>query len=252
VYVIHWNAADWCAEAVTSLGRSSAEIMLTVIDNASDSLPEVAARLMVLPENIGYTGAANVALDDSDSEFIVLCSHDAHVEPDTLELMLDAMHDPSVGLVGPNLMRPDLAYDSGDQIEDREWLDGTCVMLRRTCIEQIGPFDTDYGSYWEDVDYGYRARQKGWRVVRVLSARAYGRGTGGGRRSQTLRRANAVLFAAKHGGSRAVFGSFRGLARQTVWAVLHGRWSQTAECLAAFPLAVRKLRHRRAGSMSPH
>jgi N-acetylglucosaminyl-diphospho-decaprenol L-rhamnosyltransferase len=54
---------------------------------------------------------------------------------------------------------------------------GTCLILRRTCIEQVGLFDEQFGSYVEDVDLGLRAREAGWSVRKIPEARASGVGS---------------------------------------------------------------------------
>lgn len=250
-YVIHWNEPGWCARTVDSLRRAGGDV--NVIDNNSAKVPTVPVPVIELPENVGYTGAANVALDRFAGEFVVICAHDAEVAEDTLALMLAAMEDPSVGAVGPNIMRPDGTYDNAiAAIEDREWLDGTCVMLRRACVEDVGRFDDDYGSYWEDVDYGYRIRQAGWRAVRVRNARARGHGTGGGVRSVALRKANAVVFAAKHGGPGAVRRAYIGLAKQAVHAVVRLRKDDTVATARAARIATAKLRLLRRTAGAPN
>lgn len=46
-----------------------------------------------------------------------------------------------------------------------DWVSGCFMLVRRTAIEQIGPFDTRFGKYFEDVDICRRMRQSGWSVM---------------------------------------------------------------------------------------
>ncbi len=44
------------------------------------------------------------------------------------------------------------------------WVTGCCLLLRRTCLEDLGGFDRDFFLYYEDVDLCQRARARGWSV----------------------------------------------------------------------------------------
>jgi GT2 family glycosyltransferase len=71
-------------------------------------------------------------------------------------------------------------------------------------LEQIGLFDTEYyPGYYEDPDLCLRARQAGYRLLLVPSARMWHKGsaTGGGNHSPFVRylmARNSVIFFRKH------------------------------------------------------
>jgi len=46
-----------------------------------------------------------------------------------------------------------------------DWVAGTCMYLTREGIEKVGYFDEDYFMYTEDVDWCFRAREKGLKVI---------------------------------------------------------------------------------------
>jgi len=50
---------------------------------------------------------------------------------------------------------------------------GTAALFRRRAFDDVGPFDTDLEAYYEDVDWGFRARLRGWTAWYVPTARAY-------------------------------------------------------------------------------
>jgi GT2 family glycosyltransferase len=58
-----------------------------------------------------------------------------------------------------------------------KWASGTCLLLRRVCIEEIGGFDESFGSYGEDIDLCMRARGAGWRIGVVVDAPVRGQGS---------------------------------------------------------------------------
>jgi GT2 family glycosyltransferase len=45
-----------------------------------------------------------------------------------------------------------------------DWVTGCCLLVRRTCWENLGGLDGDFFLYYEDVDLCRRARERGWTV----------------------------------------------------------------------------------------
>jgi GT2 family glycosyltransferase len=227
VYLIHWNAPEWCASAVQSIEKSEPPVAVTVIDNGGAPL-HLAVRVLPQSQNRGFTGGANAALKDwlaGAEPWAVIGSHDLHVERDTFAAML-ATATPDVGIIGPSLT---LGAEGGRTPDGEvEWLSGTCLMIRRQCAEQVGPFDEAFRSYVEDVDYCFRARAAGWRLVRS-DAPAWGLGTSV-RRSSSRRsiRGGSVYLRYKHGGSPSALRELRRAARFSGAALLHGHWSDAS------------------------
>jgi GT2 family glycosyltransferase len=233
VYLIHWNEPAWCAAASESvLASSGANIELTVVDNGQIAGPPLssclptAVRVLPMARNTGYTGGANAALRDwrdhhPDEEFVVIGSHDLHVLPDTLvRLLAVAKRYPQAGVVAPALIAPhpaaggvwngrrswQVSPPATNEIVERDWASGACLLLRRACVEDVGDFDESLGSYEEDVDYGLRARDHGWTVLIDPGAHAWGLGTSSGSSVEQIA-ANTVLLSAKRRGARGAAAS---------------------------------------------
>ncbi len=66
---------------------------------------------------------------------------------------------------------------SGEPVEVA-WLSGACLMVRRTVLEEVGPFDEGYFFYMEETDLCERARRAGWRVEYVPRGRIIHHGGG--------------------------------------------------------------------------
>jgi N-acetylglucosaminyl-diphospho-decaprenol L-rhamnosyltransferase len=54
-----------------------------------------------------------------------------------------------------------------------DWLSGCFLMLRKKAVEQVGPFDENFGKYFEDVDMCLRMARAGWRVMYHGATSAY-------------------------------------------------------------------------------
>jgi GT2 family glycosyltransferase len=222
VYVIHWNAPEWCAETVASLLASDGVgVEVTVIDNASRKLPQLPREVTLekLPKNVGFSGGANQALRlhrarAEREEFFCIVCHDLHVEAAALRTCLEiARAYPGYGILGLN--GTDLPEREGPII-DHDWVSGTCLFLRRDCADDVGWFDEIYGSYVEDIDFSYRAARKGWKLGIVTAARASAHGSVDSRRAIILTRANHTLLAAKQGDYGLAFSRLAGMAWRTL------------------------------------
>jgi N-acetylglucosaminyl-diphospho-decaprenol L-rhamnosyltransferase len=274
VYVVHWNAPQWCAATVASfLGSDGVDVTVCVVDNGppecSDELRALlppGVRIIASKSNAGFTGGANVGIRDwlgrSDGRLIVIASHDVRFEPQSLRTLVQAMDDADragirLGVLGPQGGR------IGDPIDDRSglhaiieptgWVSGSCMLLRRDCVLDVGPFDERFGSYFEDVDYGMRAGDLGWQVGRMIGITM---GFNGSRSSlaHRLSHRNDLLLAFKRGGAAGAVrrgSSFvvpmlrNGVGALALWrspaerAVSRHRFESRA---AALPAAVREVR----------
>jgi GT2 family glycosyltransferase len=225
VYLVHWNAPEWCASSARSLLQSEGvRVDLTVIDNGQDAgapleelLPEN-VRILRTKENVGYAGGANLALEDwrgryPESELCLIGSHDLHVQTQALRKLLGtATAESQYGVLGPAILSPfqssggywngwrggQFSLDGVRGVVDRNWISGTCMVLRRACVESVGGFDESFGSYVEDLDFCLRAKDAGWKVGVLTDAAVWGLGSTS-RNAGPSMLANRAILAAKRG-----------------------------------------------------
>lgn len=213
MFVIHWNSPDTLALSVRSLRTTEgADIALTVIDNASDralwrrveGLDVLdPSEVVNLPSNVGFAGAANLAWRRAraeGAEWFVVAAHDAVVRPDTLEVMAAVAASASdAGVVGPvrydsGFVHPvsqgafwvegqgarDVSMDppwfGGSPYREVDWIPGALMLLRTSCLDEIGGFDERLFAYVEDVDLCLRARDAGFRIYVARDAWALEQG----------------------------------------------------------------------------
>lgn len=55
--------------------------------------------------------------------------------------------------------------------EEVEAISGSCMLVRRKALSDVGPLDEDYFMHCEDLDWCMRFRQRGWKIVFVPDAR---------------------------------------------------------------------------------
>ncbi len=78
---------------------------------------------------------------------------------------------------------------------DVDWVTGTCMAVRRQAFCELGGFDEAFFVYCEDVAFGHRARQAGWRI-RLRDDVLVPHGTGSsGAPSSEMRRLQGASFS---------------------------------------------------------
>lgn len=158
--------------------------------------------LIALPDNRGFAYANNAGFARARGRYILLLNSDTIVLRSTLAGMvrfLDA--HPGAGCVGcrhlasdgtlqgsmdsfPGLLKDFLCYSelrrvrwllpfirqrfpwwsNHDEVREVDWVNGSCLMVRREAIWQVGVLDETFFLYAEEIDWCYRMRQAGWRV----------------------------------------------------------------------------------------
>ena len=65
-------------------------------------------------------------------------------------------------------------YQECNLIEDRkvEQIPGACLMMTSKVLKNIGKLDEDFAIWFEDVEWSYRARQLGYKLLYVNTAHA--------------------------------------------------------------------------------
>ncbi len=94
------------------------------------------------------------------------------------------------------------------ELTSEEYLPGACLMIRRSCVEQIGFLDENFFMYGEDADLSRRAYRAGWKLVCLHTARVthlVGRSTGAHYRDLSLQAQRSILYFFYKHRSRGVF-----------------------------------------------
>jgi GT2 family glycosyltransferase len=172
-----------------------------------EEFPEV--RVIANAENVGYSRAVNQAIRAASGRLLLILNPDIQVLPGSVDALARYMdEDPQTGIAGGKLLNPDgtLQYScrtfytlatllhrrtpigklfpnsrvvrehlmmdwDHDSVREVDWMLGACLMVRREAIRDVGLMDERFFMYFEDVDWCYRMKQHGWKVVYVPDAR---------------------------------------------------------------------------------
>jgi GT2 family glycosyltransferase len=116
--------------------------------------------------NLGSAGGHNRLASENDSDFIVIRNPDTIVCPRMFEIMLATFDSPNVGMVEAKQIPIEhpKAYDVNTG--DTSWASTACAMIPSELFRELGGFDDkSFFLYCDDVDFSWRVRLLGYRVV---------------------------------------------------------------------------------------
>ena len=176
-------------------------------------------RLIVNDSNLGYSKAVNQGLKAMQTRYYALLNPDTLVVNEAFHRLLQFMEEhPDAGICAPRVLNRDgsvqyqarrgearpwnvVSYFSGlsrlfpsnprftgyllthldeSRVSEVWAVSGSCMMIRRAVIDQIGYLDERYFAYQEDADYCFQARKAGWKVYYVPQAEVIHYGGQGG------------------------------------------------------------------------
>ena len=190
-------------------------------------------------ENRGLAAGWNAGLEHTSGRYVLFLNSDAWLADGALARLVEfADAEPKAAVVGPRLRYPDgrlqrsvrgfptlwrlateyfflrkLAprsralnsfYGGGfghDEVREVDFLLGACLLVRRAAVEEVGAADDSFFLFSEEVDWCYRFRRAGWKVLFFPGAEAFhvgGASHGGRMYNEQLR--GHLRFLAKHRG----------------------------------------------------
>ncbi len=153
-------------------------------------------RVVSLPTNRGFPAAVAEALrragNAAEADYLLMLHDDAVLSPGSLARMVEtAERIEGVGVVGPKVVDwddPTILREVGlstdrfgypfspleeeeldqgqyDRARDVLYVSSSAMLVSREALKRVGLPDERYGSYFEDMDFGWRSRLAGFRVV---------------------------------------------------------------------------------------
>lgn len=203
IVIVNWNTCDLLRDCLKALrlGTHPTYEAIVVDNGSTDASPQMMqsefpqVRLIINPDNRGFSFASNQGIRASQGRYVVLLNSDTIALPVALDGLVDFMEaHPDAGACGPRLLcldgtpqpyafggdptlgyllarslsqlvlRRSLHHWATDEVQQVDWVTGACLMARREAIEQAGLLDESIYMYFEDSDWCLRIRKAGWKV----------------------------------------------------------------------------------------
>lgn len=215
VVILNWNGRKLLEQFLPLVVQHSlnGDCDVVVADNASDDdsleflkihYPDV--RVIALDKNYGFADGYNKALQQIDSEYVVLLNSDVETTPGWLDSLISYMDaHPEVAAVQPKILaykekgRFEYAGASGGFIdrygypfcrgrilhvveEDRGqydteipvfWATGACLCIRKKDYMENGGLDGRFFAHMEEIDLCWRLNARGRSVMCIPSSMVY-------------------------------------------------------------------------------
>ena len=193
-----------CLQSILTTGEGLVgEVIVVDNGSTDDSVAMVrerfpSVRLVENAGNEGFARANNRGVELARGDLVLLLNTDAFLAPGALRAMTElAESKPNAGLVGAQLRNPDGTFQASytafptlwqellilsglgralwrpwypshgpDEGAPRvvDYVEGACMLVRRSAYRHAGGFDEGYFMYAEDVDLCRTLRDAGWEV----------------------------------------------------------------------------------------
>ncbi|GHA57596.1 glycosyltransferase family 2 protein [Pontibacter akesuensis] len=205
VVILNWNGLRYLQQFLPSVVANSGNAQIVVADNASTDgsvaflqthFPEV--RLILLPENYGFCEGYNKALQQVQATYYVLLNSDVDVPPGWKEPVLQLMEqDASIAVCQPKILAQQhpgyfeyagaggglldalgypycrgrlfetLEEDKGqyNDVQEIFWATGACMVVRAEVFHQLGGLEPAFFAHMEEIDFCWRAKNAGYKVM---------------------------------------------------------------------------------------
>ncbi|MCL0056313.1 glycosyltransferase [Dehalococcoidia bacterium] len=213
IIILNWNGLEDTIECLESLKKITyPNYEVIVVDNGSEGNDvEVLQErfgdyihIIQNDKNYGFCEGNNIAirwlLDNSQPDYFLLLNNDTVVAPEFLtELVKVAESSPSVGITGPKTylyddpnrfwlvwfgvdMHKGRPFHVGSREIDRgqyetikevDYIAGSCLLIKRSVVRNVGLFDESYFNYWDETDYCLRVRKGGYKIIYVPKAKIW-------------------------------------------------------------------------------
>lgn len=198
---VNYNGIEHTRELLQSMKRflSGVRYEVIIVDNGSKS-DEAATLKNEFPEfefirsekNLGFAGGNNLGILKSEGRYIMLINNDTLLPDDSvMELVRFMDKNSHVGAVSPKIhfLNPpgtiqfagysDLTpvtlrnhiegYSQADQGQldtphETAFNHGAAIMVSRDALNKVGLMPEDYFLYYEELDWGMRFREKGYKL----------------------------------------------------------------------------------------
>lgn len=239
IIILNWNGKNntiQCLESLKHITYPNYDILIVdngSIDGSVDYFRETYSNIEIVENkvNLGYAEGNNKGIQkamEKKTDYVLLLNNDTIVDSDFLEeLVKVAETNTKIGFLGPKVyymdQKQDLinfaggkinlwlcqAYhigineiDSGqyNKLMYVDYVEGSCILIKKDVIDKIGMLDSNYFAYWEDTDWCMRGSKAGYKLAYVPSSKIWHKVSGsniGGLKIYYLTR-NRYLFIKKN------------------------------------------------------
>ncbi len=196
IVIVNWNSDKYVDMFLANIKKQNHQNFYVVLvnndvrdNNAFEKYKSEKLEVINTNANLGYSGGINAGLkrlkEIGGFDYFLIINNDVEFEADFFEKLMENCGDTE--MVSPVIVYhgTDIVQNTGGRIStlvggtlnlnknrkyselkkiQPDFLSGCCMLLNANTLEKVGYFDEIYGSYYEDVDFCYRAKQLGLKL----------------------------------------------------------------------------------------
>ena len=188
VVIVTFNGGKWLNKMLQSLIKSSIELEIIVVDNAStdDSVAIIKkftqVQLIISEVNLGFGKANNIGIKRAltqQSDWVFLLNQDTWVFEKSIETLVNyALKHPELGIVSPLHLcanEHDLDENFGIYLRQKKhianselievpFVNAAAWLISKQCFEKVGLFEPIFNHYGEDRNFCDRLKFHGFKI----------------------------------------------------------------------------------------
>lgn len=234
-----------CLESLKQITYPNYEVLLVdngSVDGSVEYFRKTYPKIKIIENvvNLGYAEGNNEGIRramENEIDYVLLLNNDIVTDSQFLKALVDvAQNNPKIGFVGPKIYyyskkeRRDVINFAGGKINmwfckayhigineiDRgqynklkyvDYVEGSCILVKKEVIDRIGILDSSYFAYWEDVDWCIRGIKAGYKLAYAPESKIWHKISGsniGGLKVYYFTR-NKYLFIKKNANNKQQF-----------------------------------------------
>ena len=198
IIILSYNVKKLLLDCLASIPRHQDWEIIVADNGSTDGTTQTVKQAFSTGGNLGFAAGNNVGIKKSSGEFILLLNPDTIVYPNTIETVLKYVEShPDVGAATCRVELPDgtldyschrgfptpggallhflglrrystyTAQSISSTIHEIDALTGAFALIRRIAGEQVAWLDEDYFWNGEDIDFCYKLKEAGWKVIYI-------------------------------------------------------------------------------------
>jgi len=156
---VDWALGDSSSEPV--FGPGDAKAMFEASDGSLS-----AVTYEVFGANLGSSGGQNHLARGHPSEFLLVLNPDTYPSPTALVELVDALSSKRASVVEARQIPLEHPRYYDPITGETSWASGFCMLVARSVFDELDGFDSEHFLlHCDDVDFSWRARARGHKVI---------------------------------------------------------------------------------------
>ena len=179
VVIPAYNGTQFLAANLPAVKALGADEIIIVDDASVEPVEAPGTKIIRHPNNLGFPTSVNDGFSAASGDIVILLNQDVKPDKNLLKYTLPHFADPKVFAVTFNeqdrswakaeIKNGFLEFSNGkldNKVHESFWANGGSSAVRRSLWNQLGGFDTRFSpGYFEDLDIGWRAGNKGYKII---------------------------------------------------------------------------------------